>query len=317
MRNKRYFVKNVLCLFLLAFSVFSCSENALDDVTKTQKFDHLSARSFFERNISALKIPDMFISEVETRANDAHFNGYRVDWDKFNYSENDRYYIYEFDLSTVGYELFPVMFSNDNGNISHIEQNTKIRSSLVIMKSKTIDSLRIFVNTLVGYMTNNEDLCTFNEDKSDFIGFQVFTDCEGNYLPSGYLYEEGTYERLHLKKYENNEYSQLPSTFFRVYMNVCTKGNEIGKPMHNWVCEFCGYNNSKDADHCFMCGRAYSFNVEGNSGIIGGAQCPHCGMNPCICDPCLRCGYDPCVCPDPNDGCIYCLSEDCSGECRN
>lgn len=317
MRNKRYFVKNVLCLFLLAFSVFSCSENALDDVTKTQKFDHLSARSFFERNISALKIPDMFISEVETRANDAHFNGYRVDWDKFNYSENDRYYIYEFDLSTVGYELFPVMFSNDNGNISHIEQNTKIRSSLVIMKSKTIDSLRIFVNTLVGYMTNNEDLCTFNEDKSDFIGFQVFTDCEGNYLPSGYLYEEGTYERLHLKKYENNEYSQLPSIFFRVFKYTHTKVEEF-IPGHMRVrCPHCGYLN--DLPYvCQMCGELLPRDGDSEDGpVIGGGDCPHCGMSPCICDPCLRCGYDPCVCPDPNDGCIYCLSEDCSGECRN
>ena len=58
------------------------------------------------------------------------------------------------------------------------------------MKSKTTDSLKIFVNTLVGYMTNNEELCAFNEDKSDFRGFQIFTDCEGNYLPSGYLYQD-------------------------------------------------------------------------------------------------------------------------------
>ena len=173
MRHKQHFLKKVLSFFLLAFSTFSCSENVFDVVNTKEDFNHLSAKLFFESNISELKIPDMFVSGIETRTDNFQSNEYRVDWDKFIYSENESHYIYEFDLSTIGYNLFPALFTNENGKISYVEQDTKVKSSLVIMKCKTTDSLKIFVNTLVGYMTNNEELCTFNEDKSDFRGFQI------------------------------------------------------------------------------------------------------------------------------------------------
>ena len=39
-------------------------------------------------------------------------------------------YIYEFDLSTIGYNLFPALFTNENGKISYVEQDTKVKSSL-------------------------------------------------------------------------------------------------------------------------------------------------------------------------------------------
>ena len=317
MKHKLHLYKKLLCLFLFAFSVFSCSEKTFDEVIKTQDFDHLTAKSFFENNISTLKIPDMFISEVETRTTDSHLNGYRVDWSKFNYSENEDHYIYEFNLSTEGYKLYPAMFSNVNGNISHIEQEAKIKSSLVIMKSKTTDSLKIFVNTLVGYMTNKEDLCAFNEDKSDFRGFQIFTDCDGNCLSSGYLYKDNGGHKLYLKKYDKFEYSQLPLSFFRVFRHVDTKVDEFIPGYMRVRCPHCGYLN--DLPYvCQMCGELLPRDGDSEDGpIIGGGDCPQCGMNPCVCDPCLRCGYDPCVCPDPNDGCIYCFSEDCVGECRN
>ena len=189
-RYKRQLLKNLLGLFLLVLLTFSCSENVFDGVTPKNDFNQLSAKLFFENNISDIKIPNLFTSRTGTRVEDFHSNDYRVNWDTFIYSENKSHYIYEFDLNTVGYNLFPALFTNENGSISYVEQDTKVKSSLVIMKSKTTDSFKIFVNTLIGYMINNKELCAFNEDKSDFRGFQIFTDCEGNYLPSGYLYQD-------------------------------------------------------------------------------------------------------------------------------
>lgn len=315
MRHKQYFFKMVL-LLLLAISISSCSEKAFDEVSRHPDFNHLSAKMFFENNISTLKVPNMFLSKVvETRTSDLHFNEYNINWDKFNFSENEEDYIYEFGLSTKGYDLLPALFTNDNGKISYVEQDTKIMSSLVIMKSKKTDKLMIFVNTLVGYMINDKELCAFNEDKTDFRGFQIFSDCAGNYLPSGYLYEEKGAYQLYLKKYESAELSQLPSIFFRLCLNVETKGYGEQENNNNGLCHLCGFKNDSDDVRCFMCG---TWLYSGSDGPIGGGvECPHCGMNPCICNICMRCGYDPCVCPDPNDGCIYCYSIDCAGECRN
>lgn len=318
MRHKQQFLKNALS-FLLAFSIISCSENAFDEVTKKHGFDHNSARHFFENNISEVQIPDMFISDTKTRS-DEDCSDYIIDWNNYNYSENSDYHIFEYPLHTIGYEFIPVMFTNVGGKISHIERGTKIRSSLIIMKSKVTDSLRVFTSTLVGYMTEGSEdkqLCAFNEDKSAFRGFQIFTDCNGNYLPSGYLYEDKGGHKLYLKKYDKSEYSQLPLSFFRVFRHVDTKVDEF-IPGHMRVrCPHCGYLN--DLPYvCQMCGELLPRDGDSEDGpIIGGGDCPQCGTNPCVCDPCLRCGYDPCVCPDPNDGCIYCYSEDCQGECRN
>ena len=87
MRHKQHFLKKVLSFFLLAFSTFSCSENVFDVVNTKEDFNHLSAKLFFESNISELKIPDMFVSGIETRTDNFQSNEYRVEWDMFIYSE--------------------------------------------------------------------------------------------------------------------------------------------------------------------------------------------------------------------------------------
>lgn len=162
-------------------------------------------------------------------------------------------------------------------------------------------------------MTNNEELCTFNEDKSDFRGFLIFTDCEGNYFPSGYLYEEGSCSKLHLKRYDKSEYLQLPSVFLKIFKCHSVKVDEFIPGYMRVRCPYCGYLN--DLPYvCQACGELLPRDGDSDDGpVIGGSDCPNCCMNPCICNPCMRCGYDPCVCPDPNDGCIYCYSEDCAG----
>lgn len=102
-------------------------------------------------------------------------------------------------------------------------------------------------------------------------------------------------------------------------VHLCETGTKVFAPDNGLkgVCTSCGAFLF-DERTCIICGEPVQWQDgdEGSSGSNTG-PCPHCNMSPCICEPCPRCGYDPCVCVGPDEGCQYCYSVNCQGECRN
>lgn len=293
-------MKKLLYLFCIV-SLVACSKESAPQSASEQFFDLYTAKNLYAVHIDKIVIPNLFTSIAQTKGNylNEEFN---IQWENASYFNNKSSQGYEIPLDTK-IELIPILHYLENDTIKNITKNVKIYNSLIIQHLKNSDTVKIFINTIIGKYANNTgnstDTWSFNSAKENLYGYQIFSNTNGNYISNSFFYNQGAIYKMHLTRKNISEVMVLPAHFFSVYpKETITKAKQPGKG-ETAICPNpeCNY---------FL--------------VFGDTYCPGCG-NPVMWDVilgdyCYKCDSEPCECPGPDDGCIYCGSIDCFRECR-
>ena len=303
--------------------VLSCSQEFLNPESRNvqpsdSRFSQVQA--LFEAAGENISIPHILSSVSSTKGiGGSVAEGLLPDWSNCCEIENDTARIFEVPLS-YGAEVAPFLYSvTSEGDLDIVRKEIFLQSHLVIQQFKSTDSVRFFITTVVGNISDStfveNQLSPFSPwhwsgDRRGFRGYQFITDLGGE-LKVAYSYRNST--RREVSFTVHGKSSSCPDAKnggfgFFIERHPLTKGYDecpvCWTPLYGAdECPFCGYL----IDELYIIEEGYT-------------MCSMCfrPTHLCDCPECIVCLSDPCLCEDPYEGyCPFCWSEYCSGECIN